>query len=238
MHTFARRHQRPSHGASHTHAGNTEATQPTKGLILAGGWRYDLHGWFLDTCLFRGSGRALRHRTLALADAQPGEHVLDVGCGTGTLALDAQLQVGVSGRVVGIDPGQEQIARARANAARRRAPVAFQVGVIERLDFPDQSFDVVFSTLMMHHLPDSLKRQGLAEIARVLKPDGRLVIADFTRKRERHGLAARFHAGGSSVPDLVALVEGAGFTRVDTEDAPPKRFSTFPGAGIVRAYKR
>jgi ubiquinone/menaquinone biosynthesis C-methylase UbiE len=124
--------------------------------------------------------------------------VLDVGCGTGTLAIEVQQHIGNAGRVVGIDPSSEQIARARSKAARRQMQIEFQVGVIEQLAFPDQTFDVVLSTLMMHHLSASLKRQGLAEIARVLKPGGRLVIADFKHKRERAGRAARFHAGGSS----------------------------------------
>jgi hypothetical protein len=90
---------------------------------------------------------------------------------------------------------------------------------------------------MMHHLPASLKRQGLVEIARVLKGGGRLVIADFTRKQERTGQAARFHAGGSSLHELAAIVADAGFTKVETEQMPPPRFSAFPGAGIVRASK-
>ena len=90
---------------------------------------------------------------------------------------------------------------------------------------------------MMHHLPASLKRQGLTEIARVLKPGGRLVIADFTRKQERAGQAARFHAGGSGLHDLAALVSGAGFSQVEMEEMRPPRFSAFPGAGFVRAYK-
>ncbi|HEX8036710.1 MAG TPA: methyltransferase domain-containing protein, partial [Ktedonobacterales bacterium] len=129
-------------------------------------------------------------------------------------------------------------ARARVKAARRHVPIEFQVGVIEQIDFPDQTFDVVFSTLMMHHLPASLKRQGLAEIARVLKPEGRLVIADFTRPKERQGQAARFHAGGSSLQELVALVQEAGFSQVETEEMPQARFSAFPGAGLVRVHKR
>jgi len=116
-------------------------------------------------------------------------------------------------------------------------PIEFQIGMIEQLPFPDQSFDVVFATLMMHHLPASLKRQGLAEIARVLKPGGRLVIADFKRKQERQGRAARFHAGGSSIQDLAAMVSDAGFSEVETEEMQPSRFSAFPGAGLVRAYK-
>jgi ubiquinone/menaquinone biosynthesis C-methylase UbiE len=225
MHSFAHHHN------------DAGAAKPTKGLILKGGWRYDLHGWFLDTCLFRGKGRELRQRTVTLARLHPGERVLDVGCGTGTLAIEVQRHVGSAGRVAGIDPGSEQIARARAKAARRRVSIEFQVGVIEQLAFPDQTFDVVLSTLMMHHLPASLKRQGLAEIARVLKGGGRLVIADFTRKQERVGQAARFHAGGSGLHELAALVADAGFTQVETEQMQPPRFSAFPGAGFVRATK-
>jgi len=228
MHSFMR----------HLHSSSGEAsTQETKGLVLDEGWRYDLMGWFHDTFSFRGNWHELRQRTINLARIQPGEQVLDVGCGTGTLAIEVARRVGRAGRVAGVDPGAQQIARARAKAARRNIPVEFQVGVIEQIPFPDQSFDVVFSTLMMHHLPKSLKLQGLAEIARVLKPGGRLIIADFTRKQDRQGWAARFHAGGSSIQDLVALVSDAGFERVETEEMQPPRFSTFPGAGIVLAHK-
>jgi ubiquinone/menaquinone biosynthesis C-methylase UbiE len=228
MHSFAR----------HRHSSSGEAsTKETKGLVLNQGWRYDLMEWFHDTFSFRGKFRELRQRTANLARLQPGDAVLDVGCGTGTLAMEVAHRVGRAGRVAGIDPGTQQIARARAKAARRHVPIEFQIGVIEQLPFPDQTFDVVFSTLMMHHVPASLKRQGLAEIARVLKPGGRLVIADFKRKQERQGQAARFHAGGSSMQDLAALVKDAGFEDLETEEMRPPRFSAFPGAGIVRAHK-
>jgi ubiquinone/menaquinone biosynthesis C-methylase UbiE len=225
--------------AHHNHSAAGEAPDnETKGLVLKEGWRYDLHGWMMDIFMFRGQARRLKLRAVALADIHPGEQALDVGCGTGTLALDVQRRVGATGRVVGIDPGAEQITRARTKAARRHLPVEFQVGVIERLAFPDQTFDVVLSTLMMHHLPGNLKRQGLAEVARVLKPGGRLIIADFTRRQDRQGQAARFHAGGSSLQDLTALIEGAGFEHLKTEEMRPLRFSAFPGAGIVSARKR
>jgi len=194
-------------------------------------------GWFCDTFLFRGKFRELRQRTATLARIEVGEQVLDVGCGTGTLAIEVQSRVGRAGRVFGIDPGTQQIARARAKAARRNLPIEFQIGVIEQLPFPDQAFDVVLSTLMMHHLPTSLKRQGLAEIARVLKPGGRLVIADFKRKQERQDQPARFHAGGSSMQELAAMVSDAGFEHIETEEMRLPRFSAFPEAGFVRAYK-
>ncbi|GHO77821.1 hypothetical protein KSD_55920 [Ktedonobacter sp. SOSP1-85] len=228
MHSFT--HHRHSSG------GETPAKE-TKGLVVNSGWCYDLGEWFHDTFSFHGTFRTLRQRTINLAYLQPGETVLDVGCGTGTLALEAARRVGSTGRVAGVDPGTQQITRARAKAARRNISVEFQVGVIEQLPFPDQTFDVVFSTLMMHHLPAPLKRQGLAEIARALKPGGRLVIADFKHKQERAGLSARFHAGGSRTQELEDLLKEAGFDRVGTEELRPPRFSAFPGASIVRAYK-
>ena len=228
MHSFARR----LHGEA-----SKSSAKETKGLILNGGWRYDLMGWFVDTFLFRGQWQELRQKTASLASIQPGEQVLDVGCGTGTLALLVARREGRAGRVVGVDPSTEQISRARSKAARHKVPVDFQIGVIEHLAFPDQTFDVVLSTLMMHHLPAPLKHQGLAEIARVLKPGGRLIIADFKPKKERKGRAARFHAGGSSMRDLTTMVADAGFEQLETEEMRPSRFSAFPGAGIICAYK-
>lgn len=224
--------------ASHRHSkSKASPAQKTKGLVLNSGWRYDLGEWLHNTFSFQGMLRKLRQRTINLAQLQPGEQVLDVGCGTGTLAIEAARRVGCTGRVAGVDPGTQQIARARAKAARHNVPIEFQVGIIEQLPFPDRSFDVVFSTLMVHHLPTPLKRQGLAEIARVLKPGGRLVIADFKHKQERAGLAANFHAGGSRLQDLEALLKEASFNQLATEELQSPRFSTFPGASIVRAYK-
>jgi ubiquinone/menaquinone biosynthesis C-methylase UbiE len=228
MHSFARHF--------HSRSGEASSTE-TKGPVMGGGWRHDLMAWFIDTFLFRGKFRELRQRTADLAQLQPGEQVLDVGCGTGTLAMEVARRVGRAGRVAGVDPGTQQIARARTKAARRNLPIEFQIGVIEQFAFPDQTFDVVFSTLMMHHLPAPLKRQGLAEIVRVLKSGGRLVIADFMHRSDRHGQATRFHAGGSRMHDLAALVKDAGFEHLETEEMRPSRFSAFPGAGFVWAHK-
>jgi ubiquinone/menaquinone biosynthesis C-methylase UbiE len=224
--------------ASHRHSkSKASPAQETKGLVLNSGWRYDLGEWLHNTFSFQGMLWKLRQKTINLAQLQPGEQVLDVGCGTGTLAIEAARRVGSTGRVAGVDPGTQQIARARAKAARHNVPSEFQVGVIEQIPFPDRSFDVVFSTLMMHHLPAPLKRQGLAEIARVLKPGGRVIIADFTHKQERTGQAARFHAGGSRLQDLEALLKEVSFAQSATEELPPTRFYAFPGASIIRAYK-
>jgi len=111
--------------------------------------------------------------------------------------------------------------------------------VIEHLNFPDQSLDAVLSTIMMHHLSESLKRRGLSEIARVLKLGGRLVIADFKRPEERAAQAVRFGAGGSRIQNLAALVKEAGFSQVETEEMQLPRFPAHSAgfAGFVSGKK-
>jgi ubiquinone/menaquinone biosynthesis C-methylase UbiE len=178
-----------------------------------------------DACvsmLMLGRRAQLRQQTVALAQIQPGEAVLEVGCGTGDVALAASPYTGPTGLVVGIDPAPEMIAVARAKAARAARAVDFQVGLIEALAYPDDTFDIVLSSLMMHHLPDDLKRQGLAEIARVLKPGGRLLIVDFKRPTgwlSRAITTLMLHSGlQHGVQDLPAMLGTAGFTRIETGD--------------------
>ena len=140
---------------------------------------YDILGCFL---MF-GKGKAMREATLELAQIKLGDSVLDVGCGTGDLTLAAKAHTGPAGKVIGIDGSPEMINVAQRRAAKANVKVVFQVGLIEEITFPDQTFDVVLSSLMMHHLTDNLKSQGIAEVYRVLKPNGRFMIVDLDPTR-------------------------------------------------------
>jgi len=228
MESFTHRHQgRPGRETAHE----------TRGLLLDQGWRYDLKVWFFDTFVLRGWLPDLRQRVFELADLRGGQAVLDVGCGTGTLAIEAAAPVGAAGRVAGIDPAPRQIARARSKARRGGLPVDFRSVVVEALPFPDGSFDVVTSTLMMHHLPEDLKRQGLSEILRVLRPGGRLVVADFKRSEQHDGTSAQ-SAGETGIQDHPELMRRAGFTGIEAEEVQfPGTHGRWAGAALVLGKK-
>lgn len=167
-----------------------------------------------------GRDRAIRELVLDLAQLKSGDKVLDVGCGPGSLAIAAKAKVGWAGAVSGIDASPEMIEVAGRKAARLGVDVVFQVGLIENLPFPNGQFDVVLSTFMLHHLPEDLKRTGIAEIYRVLKPGGRFLGVDFQLPTNSviHTLARLLcghHMTHSDLRRLPPIMEEAGFTDVE-----------------------
>ena len=108
-----------------------------------------------------------------------GERVLDLGCGAGTDSLVAAQMVGAAGRVTGIDMTVEMLAKARAAAAEMAVTnVEFVEAEAEHLPFPDESFDVLISNGVIDLIPD--KDAVFVEIYRVLRPGGRMQVADVT----------------------------------------------------------
>jgi ubiquinone/menaquinone biosynthesis C-methylase UbiE len=189
------------------------AAHRTTGLVLHAAHGYDMLVWLLTL----GRERSFRERMLDLARLRPGESVLDVGCGTGTLAIAARRKVGPAGAVYGIDASPEMIARAGHKASRAGIDVVFRKEAVQALSFPDARFDVVLSTLMFHHLPKPARRQCVLEIKRVLRPGGRVLIVDFGVPAKRpKGLASHFHRyGGIEPSNLIALPGEAGLTIAD-----------------------
>jgi len=198
----------------HSHSHSLEGAAETEGTLIRWAPYYD----FVTNVMTLGQAPRLRRATVEHALIKPGDSVLDVGCGTGAVTLAAKARA-KNGNVYGIDPAPEMISVARKKAARKGLEIDFRVGVIEALPFPDSSIDVVTSSLMMHHLPEDLKARGLAEIYRVLKPGGRLLIADFMRPTgaflNHLFIAFTRHQGlQKGIEDLQGLLRNAGFGQI------------------------
>ncbi len=159
---------------------------------------------------------AVRRALLDQAALQPHFRVLDIGCGTGTLAvLIKRLYPAID--VVALDPDPRALDRARRKAERAGVSVRFDRGFSDALGYPDTAFDRVFSSMMFHHLESGDKEPTLREIRRVLKPGGRLELLDFEGPDSHaHGFLGRMvHAHerlrGNAAERVLDLMVWAGF---------------------------
>src|SRR5207249_3300947 len=154
----------------------------------------------LYEALFGPLIRRTHPAVVELAGPRPGERVLDVGCGPGSLTVALRRSVGPAGSAHGIDASPEMIEAARRNASKAGLEVGFQVGVAEALPFSDGTFDLVVSQLAIHHLPDDLRPAAFGDMRRVLKPGGRCLIIDFEPPKSGVGhLVVLMNVGGDTI---------------------------------------
>ncbi|MEV4319752.1 class I SAM-dependent methyltransferase [Actinocrispum sp. NPDC049592] len=153
--------------------------------------------------------RRIHQEMITLAGLRDGHKVLDVGCGTGNLLrLTGKLHPGVE--LSGLDPDPKMLVRARRKVRGAR----LDRGFAQELPYADGSFDRVFSSLMLHHLDSASKDELLAEVRRVLRPDGLLVLADAVFDKHNHGRPRRMsELVRDNIGDGVARrIAAAGFT--------------------------
>jgi len=204
------------HGTHNAH--KTKSAPETTGAVIRWTTPHDI----LVRSMGFGVNGANSRMIVEMAKIKSGDKVLDVGCGTGDLTLTAMNYAGVSGSAHGIDASPEGIDLARIKAKRIGSETIFEVGLIEKIPYPDATFDVVISRLVIHHLPDDLKRQGIAEIFRVLKPGGLVFLADFRPPNNpilahvTSALVGHKTMMRSNVEGILPMLEKASFVDVDS----------------------
>lgn len=186
--------------------------------------------------------RAFKTALLQQADLQSGARVLDLGCGTATLTLLAKAAC-PDADVGGLDGDPDILERARGKARRAGVVLSFDRALSHQMPYDDDSFDVVLSSLFFHHLTRDAKRATLREARRVLKPGGKLHVADWGKAANPLmralfvlvQLLDGFKTTGDNVAGLLpAFMAEAGFTGV----AETRRFATPLGTiALYAAHK-
>jgi ubiquinone/menaquinone biosynthesis C-methylase UbiE len=159
-------------------------------------------------------GHGIREAFIRDAGLAPGQDILDIGCGTGSLAV--QIAESVPGtRVIALDPDPKALARGAAKAGGAGVDVQWNEGFADALPYPELAFDRVLSSFMFHHLDLGVKQGTLREVRRVLKPDGELHLIDFGGEEHRKdGVLARLlhrHLHESHGGRITELMVEAGF---------------------------
>jgi ubiquinone/menaquinone biosynthesis C-methylase UbiE len=178
------------------------------------------HDWSLplyDPIVKLLGGDKARGVLIDQATFQPRHRVLDIGCGTGTVAIEIKRRY-PDLDIIGIDPDPKALARARRKAAKAGVSIQFDQGFGDELPYPEASFDRVISSFMFHHLPAEEKVKTLRAVRRVLKPGGRFHLLDFERPQSgAHGFIARlFHSSermkDNSESRVLTLMNEAGLS--------------------------
>lgn len=177
------------------------------------------HDWALplyDPITKLTGADAAKRVLLDQAALRPAHRVLDIGCGTGTLALlIKRLYPDVA--VVGLDPDPKALTRARKKAAWTGVTIQFNQGFSDELPYPEASFDRVFSSFMFHHLKDEDRAKTLINVRRVLVPNGSLHLLDMERpEAEARGwwagmLRSNPHLKDNSPGTVLKMMADAGF---------------------------
>jgi len=154
---------------------------------------------------------------VAQAGIEPGQTVLEIGTGTGSVLLLVG-RVAPDATVIGLDPDPEALAVAGRKLRRAGVEARLDRGYADRLPYPDGSVDRVLSSFMLHHLPPDAQQAALREVRRVLAPGGRLHLVDFDGAPSgpvgRLLRVGRGHGHGHAQPSFVPVLEvlaGAGF---------------------------
>jgi SAM-dependent methyltransferase len=180
---------------------------------------HDLLLPFYDPLLKLIGADSVKQELIDQAAIEPGQRILDVGCGTGTLAVMLK-RLHPDAEVVGLDPDEKALARGRGKARREAVSIQFDRGYSDDLPYADDSFDHLFSSFMFHHLDAQTKEGTLREARRVLKAHGSLHLLDFGGSQQRpDGWLARLFHADQHLDDqfeggIPALMNASGFTEV------------------------